>query len=154
MDDTKLHIIVIAAVCMALLPIAATEQQETSVTKLDETYKEMPSAEQKDDEGRPYKPYKYEGVDFKVYRLTDGKTISVEGLGLSGNISVNIKGGNYLASTPVFGIISQTADTPKGALHIVCRRIVEKAKGKSDEELRKGLSDFYDELGKSETKPD
>ena len=138
-----------AGMCVAFLSASATEQLEAEVTELDKSYKNMPSAEQKDDEGQAYKPYKYKDVDFKVYKPKNGG-ISIEALGLKGTVSIHNATGKYRGSALGWG---SDANTPERALHIACDRIIDRAKQPSDEKLIKGLDDFYDELGKSEDKP-
>ena len=84
---------------------------------------------------------------FKVFK-PENDSISIEGLGGVGNVSVDKKRRVYLYSSP--GVIAYQADTAKQAFEKVLNQLIENARRPPVGQLRKGLDEFYEDLGKGE----
>ena len=121
--------------------------KEQPVSDLKETYDLMSAVEQTDGDNRTYKLYEHDGVMFKVFK-PENDSISIEGLGGVGNVSVDKKRRVYLYSSP--GVIAYQADTAKQAFEKVLNQLIENARRPPVEQLRKGLDEFYEDLGKGE----
>ena len=89
-----------------------------------------------------FKTYKYEGHEFQVFEPKDGRS-EVTGLGLTGTLTVHNATGVYRESLHGWGSDLQDLSS---ALDRLCARIIERAQKPSEEELAKGLEDFYEQL--------
>ena len=120
-------------------PHALAEEAKTT----SELFESMPSkAAAHDEDGRKYKLYEYQGEKFKVFEPKDGR-MEVQGLGLTGAVYVHRPTGQYRGEALGWGAAS---DSPKGALDVACRQILNRAARPKDEDLRKGLGEFFDSL--------
>lgn len=136
--------------CMAVLT-GATQQEAASPNEPDArmggAYNAIHAIEYKDESGRVYKIYKYDGMEFKVFSPV-GNSMPVEGAGGVGSVSVDTKRRVYLYSTP--GVISYPADTPKQAVDNVAAQLITNSGRPPVEQLSKGLDDFYEKLGRQD----
>ena len=105
----------------------------------------MSATEQSDEEGRNYKFHEYKGKKFKVFE-PDNDSISIEGLGGTGTVSVDKERRTYKYRTP--GLIFFSADTAKQAFEKVLNQLIKNAGRPPVEQLRKELGEFYEDLGK------
>ena len=88
------------------------------------------------------KTYEYEGEKFTVSEPRDSR-IEVTGKGMTAQITIHEATRMYRESLDGWGTDQTTLE---GALKAACRRILERSKKPSNDELRKGLEDFYDSL--------
>ena len=88
------------------------------------------------------KTYEYEGEKFEVSEPKDFR-IEVTGQGMTAEISIHEATCMYRETLGGWGTDQTTLED---ALNAACRRILEKSKKPSKDELRKGLGDFYDNL--------
>ena len=92
--------------------------------------------------GMDYRQYEYSGEKFEVSEPKDGRML-VSGRGLTATISVHDATGKYREEVRGWG-----GDHPtlQQALESACGRILARAAQPSDDALRKGLDEFYDDL--------
>ena len=121
------------------------------MSDLKETYDLMSAAEQSDEDGRNYKLHEHNGKKFKVFE-PDNDSISIEGLGGTGTVSVDKERRVYLYKTP--GVTTYPADTAKQAFENVLNQLIKTAGRPPIEQLRKGLDEFYEGLGKGKGSSD
>lgn len=132
-----------AGIVWVVLWVWAPEAFAEEARTTSELFESMPSkAAAQEEDGRKYKLYEYQGEKFMVFEPKDGR-MEVEGLGLTGAVYVHRPTGRYRGEALGWGAAS---DSAKGALDIACRQIVTRAARPKDEELRKGLGEFFDSL--------
>ena len=98
-----------------------------------------------DEKREGVKTYEYEGAKFTVSEPKDSR-MEVKGKGLTAYITIHEATGMYREALDGWGTDQTTLE---GALNGACRRILEKSKKPSEDELRKGLAEFYDNLKSS-----
>ena len=96
----------------------------------------------KDEDGRSYKHFQYEGETFKIFEPEHNKMI-VEGLGMIGTVSYSDTTNQYTGAVLVMEV---HFDTPKGALEYVCGAMIKKSRRPDSEELANGLRQFFENL--------
>ncbi|GEM_PF-1577845 len=77
----------------------------------------------------------------QLTELKDGR-LALKGKNLTGYVSIHKPTGMYRGSVSGWG---SQHNTPKEALAAACRWLLERAKAKSEEELRKRLHEFYEQ---------
>ena len=93
-------------------------------------------------DGRRYKLYEFQGEKFRVFQPNNDR-VTVEGMGLTAALTVDDGAGKF--RDELGGYWYQHSD-PKLALDNACRRIIKRVGGPSQDDLRKELQKFYDEL--------
>ena len=91
------------------------------------------------------KTYVYEGEKFKVSEPKDSR-MEVTGKGITASIKIHEATRMYRESLDGWGTDQTTLEA---ALNAACRRILQRSKKPSNDELRKGLEEFYDNLKSS-----
>ena len=91
------------------------------------------------------KTYEYEGETFTVSEPKDSR-MEVKGKGMTAYITIHEATNMYREDLDGWGTDQTTLE---GALNGACRRILEKSKKPSNDELHKGLAKFYDNLKSS-----
>ena len=87
------------------------------------------------------KVYECGSEKMKLKELEDGR-LALEGKQLTGYVSIHRPTGMYRGSVDGWG---SQHKTPAEALKAACRRLQERAKAASEEDLRKRLHEFYEE---------
>ena len=86
--------------------------------------------------------YEYGGEKFEVLKPQDGK-MEVKGKGLTAYITIHKATGMYREALDGWG---EDHNTLKGAMDRACRRILDRSKKPSNDELLKELDKFYESL--------
>ena len=102
----------------------------------------LATAVYEDADGRRYKLYEFQGEKFRVFKPANDR-VTVEGKGLTATLTVADGTGKFRDN--LGGYWYQHSD-PKTALDNACRRIIERVDGPSQDDLRKELQEFYEEL--------
>ena len=111
-------IVLVAAVTAAFNAPASAQEQETDS-----------------------KVYECGSEKMKLRELEDGR-LALEGKQLTGYVSIHRPTGMYRGSVDGWG---SQHKSPAEALKAACRRLQERAKAASEEDLRKRLHEFYEE---------
>lgn len=87
------------------------------------------------------KVYECGGEKMTLKQLDDG-SLTLEGKGLTGHVSIHSATGMYRGSVDGWG---SQHKTPREALDAACRWLLRKAATESEEALKKELQEFYEE---------
>ena len=136
---TRLATPIVALISSLFLLISCSESGKT----VDQASETIPLREiLEDEDGRLYKHFQYEGETFKIFEPDNNKII-VEGLDMTGTVSFSEKTNQYTGAVLLMEV---HFDTPTGALEYVCNRMIKRSRQPDQEELTKGLHQFFETL--------
>lgn len=130
---------VMAGMAVLLLALPTLPAESKRDTQLD-AMGDQPV--QRSTDGRRYKVFEYEGEKFNVFE-PESERMAVEGMGLTAYISIHKATGMYRESLDGWGTERSSL---KDALDGACGRIIDRVKQPGEEELRKGLDEFFEGL--------